>query len=220
MVANIIFGTNHSATTQPPVSAAVLFILLCTITVLHCILRRQLRQYVQSGPHLTVVVQLHIGLSDSSSCVQEKINHDNTVTVASVQVSNYTSFPKESGCSFCFSQLSPSDLEKASDNDTFNGMILCLSTSDDVSLLFRTHHCSASTFLYSTPARQSTNLMNAWYSCSHVVLWTWNCRFHHNSERKFLILCQHPFHVFIIYKWPIKKGRFQECNLMRILWIY
>ena len=137
MVANIIFGTNHSATTQPPVSAAVLFILLCTITVLHCILRRQLRQYVQSGPHLTVVVQLHIGLSDSSSCVQEKINHDNTVTVASVQVSNYTSFPKESGCSFCFSQLSPSDLEKASDNDTFNGMILCLSTSDDVSLLLQ-----------------------------------------------------------------------------------
>lgn len=112
------------------VSAAVLFILLCTVAILHCILRRQLRQCVQSSPHSMVI--LHI--SHSESYVEEKINdHDNTIP--SIQVSNYTSFPNESGCPFRFSHLSPSNLEKASDDDISNRMILCLSTSDSVSLL-------------------------------------------------------------------------------------
>lgn len=110
------------------VSAAVLFVLLCTVAILHCILRRQQRQYVQSSPHSMVI--LHI--STSESYVQEKINHDDTV--ASTQVSRYTSFPKESGCPLRFSHLSPSSLEKATDNDISNRMILCLSVSD-VSLL-------------------------------------------------------------------------------------
>lgn len=106
------------------VLAAVLFILLCTVAILHCILRRQLRQYVQSSQHSVVILQI----SASESSVQEKTNHDNPV--ASIQVSKYTSFPKESGSPFRFSHLSPSSLEKASDNDVSNSMILRLSTSD------------------------------------------------------------------------------------------
>ena len=112
------------------VSAAVLIILLCTVAILHYILRRQQRQYVQSlsSPHSMVI--LHI--STSESYVQEKIDHENTVS--SIQVSRYTSFPRESECPFRFSHLSPSSLEKASDNDISNRMMLCLSTSD-ISLL-------------------------------------------------------------------------------------
>jgi len=94
------------------ISAAVLIILLCTVAILHCILRRQQRQYVQSSPHTVVILRIS---HHSETCVQEKINHDNTV--ASIPVSKNTSFPKESTTFF---HLSPSSLEKASDNDNPN----------------------------------------------------------------------------------------------------
>ena len=115
------------------VSAAVLIILLCTVVMLHCILRRQLRQYVQSSPHsIMVILQLEVHIGASESFDQEKINHNNN-TVALVQIPQHTSFSNESGCPFRFSHLSPSSLEKASDNDNSNRRILCLSASNGVS---------------------------------------------------------------------------------------
>jgi hypothetical protein len=106
-------------------SMAALFILICTVAILHFMLWRQLRQYLQNSSHSVIVLQITI----SESFVQEKTNHDNPV--ASIQVSKHASFPNECGC-----PLSPSDLEKAIVNDISNRMILlCLSASDGVSLL-------------------------------------------------------------------------------------
>jgi len=102
--------------------AAVLIILLSTVVILHCILRRQLRQYVQSSPHsITVVLQLELHIGASESFDQEKINHNNNNnTVALVQIPQHTSFSKEFGCHLGLSHLSPSSLEKASDHDISN----------------------------------------------------------------------------------------------------
>lgn len=105
---------------------AVLFALLCTVVILHCILLRQQRQYVQSSHPMVI---LHISHSESLAYVQEKINDDNTVPSIS------KSSPQETGCPFKFSHLSPSSLEKASDNDISNRRILCPS---DVSFLWTT----------------------------------------------------------------------------------
>lgn len=124
----------------------MLFILLCTVAILHCILRRQQRQYVQSSPRSLII--LHI-----SHSVHEKINHDNTVP--SIQVSKSTSFPKESGCPFRSSHPTPSSLEKASDEKTSDDNNISKRMIPSVYLTshyskhcYRTHHCSTSAFLY------------------------------------------------------------------------
>ena len=106
------------------VSAAVLFILLCTVATLQCILRRQQRQYVQSNPRSLPVIILHI-TTHSEAFLHEKTNHDdNDDTIASsIQVPKHTSFPNESGCPFEFPDSTPSSLEKASDDDISNRMI-------------------------------------------------------------------------------------------------
>jgi len=147
------------------ISAAVLIILLCTVVILHCILRRQLRQYVQSSPHsITVILQLevHITGSGSESFVQEKTDHDNTVS--SIQISQNTTFSKEEpGCPFRFSHLSPSNLEKASDNDLSNRMILCPSVSDGrlmITLNTVTGPTIARPVPSYTPVRQTIGLTN------------------------------------------------------------
>ena len=123
---------------------SVLFILLCTVAILHCILLRQQRRYIQSSPHPVVI--LHI--THSESYVQEKNNHDNTVVSESIP--KYTSSPKESGCPFRFSHLSPVNIENASSNNGIsNRMILSVYlTSHYSEHCYRTHHCSTSTFLY------------------------------------------------------------------------
>lgn len=120
----------HSLNFTPSVVVAVLFILLCTIAILHFILLRQQRRYYQSNPHTMVILRI----SHSESYVQEKINdHDDRDDNSVASISKYTSSPKESGCPFKFPHLhlSPSNIEKASDDDISNRMILsvCLTSS-------------------------------------------------------------------------------------------
>lgn len=99
----------------------MLFTLLCTVAILHCLLRRQRRQNIQHDPH--PIVMLYISPSEPYAHWQEKINHDNAVAL----ISKYKYLPNKSGCPFRFSRLSPSSLEKASGSDISNRMILYLS---------------------------------------------------------------------------------------------
>ena len=94
----------------------MLFTLLCTVGILHCILRRQQRRDVEGSPHF---VTLHV-IPGSESYDQEK---DNDVVAPT---SKYRSFETESGYSFKFSHLGLSSIEKASESDLSNRMIPCL----------------------------------------------------------------------------------------------
>jgi len=100
------------------VAVAVLFTLLCTVAILHCLLRRQRRQNIQHDPH--PIVMLYISPSEPYAHWQEKINHDNAVAL----ISKYKYLPNKSGCPFRFSRLSPSSLEKASGSDISNRLTI------------------------------------------------------------------------------------------------
>ncbi|KAF8817044.1 hypothetical protein BYT27DRAFT_7237534 [Phlegmacium glaucopus] len=85
------------------VAVAVLVTLLCTVGILHCILRRRQRRDAESTPR---VITLHI-ISGSESYSHKK---DNDVVAPT---SKYTSFAPESG----YPNFSDSGIEKASEND-------------------------------------------------------------------------------------------------------